>query len=201
MYLRTWLKDLTMPDITTTDVNKIDAEATAGLSGVVNSLAYRVHEIEKHFHNHEDWFGLAAVPAGETHRADDIAGGTLAPFQLDAGNDAWGAWVQVLGSEDTPNRAGMAKFDFHKVQIVDSETTNVHAFIQFAFGATAAGAITAGDYTTIAYRTPTNQAAETAINFISARAAAGTKVWARCLAVGTNTMTIDFYLGLHEYIG
>lgn len=190
-----------MPDITETDVNKIDAEAVDGLSGIPNSLGYKIHELESHFHNNEDWFGLAAVPSGETHRADDITDGSLAPFQLDAGNNAWGSWVQILGSADTPNRAGMLKFDLHKVQIVDTETTNVHAFIQFAFGETAAAALTAGNYTTIAYRTPTNQAAESAINFISKRSDAGTKVWARCLAVGTNTMTIDFYVGLHEYIG
>ncbi len=38
-------------------VNKIDNQAVDGLSGVSNSMAYKVHEIEKHFHNHERWFG------------------------------------------------------------------------------------------------------------------------------------------------
>ena len=32
----------------------IDTVAVDGLSGVSNSLAYKVHEIEKHFHNSED---------------------------------------------------------------------------------------------------------------------------------------------------
>ena len=45
-------------------VNKIDAVATSGLAGVSNSLAYRVHEIEKHFHNYERWFGKSADQSG-----------------------------------------------------------------------------------------------------------------------------------------
>jgi len=183
------------------DIPKIDSLATAGLAGTSNSLAYRVHEIEKHFHNSEDWFGLAASPSAETHRADDITDGTLAPFQIDAGNDAWGSWLQILGSSDTPNRTNMVKFDLHKLQIVDSETTNVHYFIQIAAGATGADALAAGAYTTIAYLTPTQQSAEAAIHFMMPRVAVGTKVWARGLAVGTDTCTLDFYFGLHEYAG
>ena len=183
------------------DTLKIDNEATNGLLGVNNSLAYRVHEIEKHFHSDEDWFGLAAIPAAETHRADDITIATLAPFQIDAGNDDWGTWLQILGSSDTPNRTSMVKFDLHNIQVVDSETTNVHSFIQIGWGATGAAALTAMDYTTIPYLSPTNQAAETAIPVMMSRITAGTKVWARCLAVGANTMTLDFYFGIHEYVG
>ena len=33
------------------------------------------------------------------------------------------------------------------------------------------------------------------------RAPAGSLLWARCIAVGQNTGTLDFYLGLHEYVG
>ena len=87
--------------------HKIDDLATAGLLGVVNSLAYRVHEIERHLHSGARWFETAAVPDGEVHVADSIGSGAGA-FQIDAGNDTWGAWVQVLGSEDTPTVAGKA---------------------------------------------------------------------------------------------
>ncbi len=179
---------------------KIDNKATDGLAGVRNSLAYRVHDIEKHLHNHEDWFCLAAVSDGEVHVADDIAGATAgAPFQIDAGNDTWGSWVQILGSSDTPNRAGMAEFDLHNIQVVDSESTNVHSFIQISCGATGGVGLSAGDYTIVPYLTPTNQAAESAIPIIQPKESAGCKTWARCWAVGENTMTISFYFGLHEY--
>jgi hypothetical protein len=157
-------------------------------------------EIENHFHNVEDWFGAAATPDGEDHVADDITDGTLSAFQIDAGNDDWGAWVQILGAEDTPNRAGNTKFDLHRIQVVASETVNVAAFIQLASGATGDAGVTAGKYTTIPYLTPTNQAAESFIDVRTRRCDAGEKVWARCLAVGENTMTLDFYIGLHEYV-
>ncbi len=184
------------------NISKIDSLAVDGLLGVEDSLAYKVHEIEKHLHNDEDWFGAALIPVGETHIADDVTVGSRAPFQVDAGNDDWGAWVQILGSDDTPNRNGMAKFDLHKIQVVDSETTNVHAFIQIACGASGAAGLSAGTYTTIPYLTPTNQAAEGAIGFKAVRCDVGTKVWARCMGIGeAGGLELDFYFGLHEYIG
>jgi len=33
------------------------------------------------------------------------------------------------------------------------------------------------------------------------RAPAGSKLWARCMCPGQNTGTLDFYLGIHEYVG
>jgi len=163
------------------------------------TILEEVTEIKKHHHNVEDWFGLAAVPAGETHRADDLTDGQVNPFQVDAGNVIWGAWVQILGSSDTPNRTGKTKFDLHRVQFVDSGATNIHSFLQVGWGATGAAALTADQYSTVAYLTPTNQAAESPSEIIMPRIDSGTKVWARCLAVGENTMTLDFYFGFHEY--
>ena len=182
-----------------------DSKVTVGLLGVNNSLAYRVHEIEKHHHSNEDWFGLADAPDAEVHRADDITDHVLAnpidPFVIDAGNEVWGSWVQIVGSSDTPNRAGMAKFDMHHIQVVASEAADVNAFIQITWGADGATGLAAGDYTTIPYLTPTNQSAETSMNVMMTRIDAGTKVWARCLGMGENTMTLSFFFGIHEYAG
>ena len=44
---------------------KIDSLATNGLNGVNNSLAYRVHEIENHFHSVERWVGISADQSGD----------------------------------------------------------------------------------------------------------------------------------------
>ena len=61
---------------------QMDHAATLGLLGTVDSLAYRVHEIERHLHSSGSWFGIAGTPSA-THKADRI--GTCAgPFQLDA---------------------------------------------------------------------------------------------------------------------
>jgi hypothetical protein len=183
-----------------TSTAKIDSLATLGLAGTSNSLAYRVHEIEKHFHNSEDWFGVAGTPSA-THKADDITDGTLAAFQIDAGNDTWGTWLQILGTADTPNRTSMVKFDLHKIQIVDTEDAEKHYFIQIGAGASGAAALSAGTYTTLAYNSAASKESEAAINFMMPRVTAGTDVWARCFCVGTDTNTVDFYFGLHEYAG
>lgn len=183
------------------NLKKLDELAVDGLLGTADSLAYKVNEVEKHFHNHEDWFGAAGTPSGETHVADDITDGTLAAFQIDAGNDDWGAWVQILGSSDTPNRTSMAYFDIDRIQIVDSEAAAQECFIQFGFGATGAAALAAGTYTTLPYLTATNQSAEGSTDMKQARCVAGEKAWARTMAIGANTHTLDFYFGIHEYVG
>ena len=67
-------------------LRKIDNLAVLGLTGVVNSLAYRVHEIERHLHSSASWFELAAEASGETHVANRIGSGA-GPFRIDAGND------------------------------------------------------------------------------------------------------------------
>ena len=186
-----------------TGVNKIDGEAVLGLLGTNNSLAYKVHEIEKHFHNSEDWFGQHASPSGEVTIANDVTTGPLSAFQIDAGNNTWGAWVQILGSSDTPTavRTTMAKFDLHKIGVVDSETAGVHCFIQIAYGASGADAFTAGAYSTISYTTAAAKATQSAVMFMLPRITAGTKIWARIIALGEDTMTLDFYFGLHGYVG
>jgi len=74
-------------------------------------------------------------------------------------------------------------------------------FIQFAFGVSAAAALTAGTYTEFVYE-PINNASENApMDVMSRRVAAGTNAWARCMCPGKNTSEIDFYFGLHEYEG
>lgn len=183
------------------ETDKIDKKSVDGLLGVNNSLAYKVHEIEKHFHNWERWFGVALSPSGETNVADTLIQGAVTAFVIDAGNDDWGAWVQILGSTDTPTNVGgtYTKYDLHSIDIVANERAQPY-FVQFAFGATAADAITAGTYTAKVISAP---AANTDIDFsiMMNRVASGTKAWARCKCPGQNTATLGFYFGIHEYVG
>ena len=182
------------------ETDKIDGAATDGLSGVSNSLAYRANEIERHLHGWERWFGLAGAPDAELHRADRI-GTTTTPFQADGGNLVWGTWLQILGSDDTPADAGMAKFDLHRIQMVAVERINATYFVQIALGASGAAALASDDYTEFSFHPQSNQAQEVPVEMIMRRKDAGTKAWLRCLAVGQNTGTMDFFLGLHEYSG
>ena len=182
-----------------TDLQKIDSAATDGLAGVNNSLAYRVHEIERHFHSYERWLELAAVPAGTTHRAD-AAGTGAGPYILDAGADDWGLWVQILGSTDTPAIADMVKFDPHKILVESTERNEVYV-LQIGFGASGAAALTAGTYTETLFIPVGNQADSGPVEVMSRRHNAGTLMWARCICPGQATALFSFFIGIHEYPG
>jgi len=190
------LLNQTHPD---TDVSKIDGAATSGLTGVADSLAYRVHEIERHLHNYERALELAAVPNGEAHVADR-AGTGGGPFVIDAGDDTWGAWVQILGSADTPTIPGKVRFDPQRIQISGAER-NATYIIQIGAGASAAAALTAGTFTEFVYTPEAVQTKPDWLNIGFRAQAAGTKLWARCICPGQNTAYLNFYLGLHEYEG
>jgi len=174
--------------------DRIDNASTLGLSGVSNSLAYRVGEIERHLHSHERWYGVAGTPSA-THKADQVAK-DIASFQIDAGNDAYGAWVQLLGSADTAY-----KYDLYEISVTAVERASTVHFVQIAFGATGDAAVTAGDYTEFIYRSGAAITREAPVTFQTRRHAAGTLAWARCLAYDSDTGTLNFYFGMHYYEG
>jgi len=140
----------------------------------------------------------ATSVSGTAHVADRIGVGA-GPFRMDAANDDWGAWVQVLGSTDTPISTGFAYFDPHQIIIHDVERANTY-FVQMARGETGDAALLAGSYTEFLYDAATTK--DTAIIPVqTGRAPAGSKVWARCMISGVDTGWMDFYIGLHEYEG
>ena len=188
------------------ETDKIDQATADGLTGTSNSLAYRVHEIERHLHSGGSWFEVAGTPNAEIHVADRI--GTVGggdPFIIDGGdssvNATWGAWVQILGSSDTPARSGQAKYDPHEIVITYTEKATTY-FIQFARGTSGAAGLAAGTYTELVYESDAVGARAAGITSVqTGRATAGDKLWARTLCVGENTGTIRFYIGIHEYEG
>lgn len=181
--------------------SKVDDVQVNGLMGVVGSLAYKVHELLRHAHSWERWFGLAVVPVGETHIADRISD-TNAPFQIDAGNDMWGSWVQILGSTDLPVMVGRVRYDTHKLVFTDVEKNGKTHKLQIAFGETGAAAIAAGSYTELVFFTSLGFPGDALPARIQSRPqGVDTKIWARVWVVGENTGTIDFFYGLHEYEG
>ena len=178
--------------------HKIDDLEVAGLTGVADSLAYKVHQIERHLHSGARWFETASVPDGEVHVADSIGSGAGA-FQADAGNDTWGDWIQVLGSSDTPTVAGKAYFDPHQMIVEDTERANTY-FLQFARGDSGAAGLAAGNYTELIYAASVQKEAGI-IDVQTGRAPAGSKIWFRVMCPGQDTGTFDFYFGVHEYEG
>lgn len=183
------------------DTIKIDELATLGLLGIHNSVAYRIAELERHFHGREKWFGLASSPSAETHRADRM-NGTKAPFRLTAGNNTFGNWIQVLGSSDTPVKSGMAYFDFHRVLVTNTDSTAVF-IVQAIAGESAdfAAKLAAEEFTEFAFKSVSNADDSGITEFMTSRVAAGTKIWMRCANIGNNGKIMDLYFGLHEYEG
>ena len=153
--------------------------------------------IDVHAHHWEIRCGLAASPSGETHRADEVGAGIQA-FVPDAGNATWGSWVQVLGSSDTPFRAGKTYFDLHQIAITAAERTAIY-FIQIGCGTSGAQALTDKTYSSLIFNPGSVAGRSIAIPFGMPRCSSGTKVWIRTLCLGQNTATLNVYIGLHEY--
>ena len=185
-------------------IAKLDDLATRGLLGTPNSLAYRVHEIDRHFHSYERWLGKAVTPSA-THFANRIgkteSGGSEVALQIDAGDDDWGTWTQIMGSSDTPVVAGNVYFDLHRILVYATEHTTQLYFLQFAAGVDGATAITNNTFCSIPYRSTAVNQDKGSIFIQMRRVAAGTNIWARSFAPGKSTSTIDFWIGLHEYEG
>lgn len=152
--------------------------------------------VDDHFHNYENVFGLAAAPTA-THFGDLES---LNPYVITSGNNAFGAAVGLLGTIDTPVRAGKALFDPRKVYVID--VSNANPFIlRIIWGTpsqTPAQAITAKQYsdTVCQQLTPAgnNKPQESPI----VRVPTGYQLWAECKN-GTNLATVRFLLGMHEY--
>ena len=181
------------------EIDKIDFLRTNGLLGVNNSLAYRTHEIERHFHSNERWFGAAVVPAGTTHVADRIGVGVVA-FTIDAGNNNWGNWLQVLGSTDTPADPGNVEMDAHRLLVTNAER-NATYFVQFAAGVTGVAGLAALTFTEITFQPLSNQIDSAPLNMQSRRALCGTNIWARCMCPLQDTAQLSFFVAIHEYEG
>ena len=173
---------------------------TAELAAVTERSAILAQTviIERHLHYYARWFGVAVTPNLEIHVADR-AGDAVSAFQIDAGNNDWGSWVQILGSSDTPVVLAMPFFDLHKLQFPTVERDETY-IMQIAFGATGADGLSAGDFTEEVYTPGGNKVRADNVLISCERIAAGTKAWARCKCPGQDTATMDFYIGLHEYL-
>lgn len=170
------------------------------MSGISVSATDKVHVIEHHLHPHVRWMAKAVTPVGETHAADRFAPGAATPFQIDAGNNAWGSWVLILGSNDTPVNPRAKFFDPNLLFVTASEQ-NTPYLIQIAHGNSPAEALAVDEFTELVYAAISPLGADrAAVQFLTDRHRKGTKLWARAFCPTQNTGTLDFHLGLHEYI-
>jgi hypothetical protein len=188
--------------VDTAEIAKIDNAAVDGLLGVADSLAYKVHEIEKHFHNRERWFGKLAVQT-----ATDWAENNLSPFRAISGNNDYGTEANdealIFGTADTPAIVGGVKYDAHRLFIIDASSTTIWK-LQLIYGSgTMAAAIAAGQFSTVMVKVDAAAAATPAlpVDIITPRLTCGVdKMWMRAWNA-TDNATIDFFAGIHEYNG
>lgn len=186
--------------------------STASLLALARKAAKEAWETEHHFHNGDLGFGVAAAPSGETHIADRVsiggAGAETGPFVVDAGNDDWGTWTQVLGSSDTPPAeiSTATHFDMNEMTIVATEHDSQRYLWQMVVQEDAPAdhpldgdALTEGEFYIYAAAIQGDPVLPTRI-FRSYRKPVGTKIWMRLRAPGQNTSTVSFYLYGHFYI-
>jgi len=196
-----------MVDLIHSAINKIDNQATLGLLGGNNSLAYRVHEIERHFHSREEWIGKSADQSGTDWSIDISAAGMPTVFQSISGNGVFGAdeddEAKVIGTGDTSNLAAEVKFDFHKLFIQAMSSTTFYV-VRVVYGeGTMADAVTAKQYSEIMIKKDAAVGGTNAkpLDINMPRLTWGIhKVWIQCKNA-TNDATIDLFVGLHSYEG
>lgn len=193
---------ITQTDLIKAETDKIDGAATDGLAGVSNSLAYRMQELENHFHNQECWRGIKAVQTA-TEWADDV----LTPFRCISGNNDYGSDADdealVLGTADTPFRIGLVKFDVHRIFIDDVSVASLYKMRLIWGTGTMADAITAGQFSCLHLKFDGIGATSASfpVDVKMPRLDSGVdKLWAQCWNV-TDNATLDFLVGIHEYIG
>ena len=186
-----------------TNSPKIDAKAVDGATGVYNSLAYRVDEIEHHVHSRERWLGISGDQSGNNWAADN-----LNPFVAISGANDYGGdaddEAKVLGTDDTPIIAGSLKYDLHRLLVLDVDHDTVYK-LRIVYGTGTMGdAITAGQYSEVVVlfdSTNPTVSAGSPVDLQMARLDVGTdKVWIQAWNASNNS-NIDFLVGIHEYDG
>ena len=183
---------------------KIDNLPVRGLSGATNSLAYKVHEIEKHFHNKSRWFGISADQSGVNPWATSVStAGMPTVFLATSGNATYGAdasdEAQVWGLYDTMGTD--TKLDIHEIFVTAASQTSIF-YLRVVYGSgTMAAAITAGQYSE--FPVIANAAVGGSISIIipilMPRITIGTdKIWVQAKNT-TDNATISFLIGGHSY--
>lgn len=164
----------------------------------IDTLVTNTNQNNETLFSCDRWFETAAVPVGATHVADSIGSGG-GSFQIDAGDDQWGDWVLVLGSEDTPYISGKTYFKVFRLMLTTAER-NADYFIQLAGGEDPDAAVASGIYyAEVPVKPLSNQIDSGPIEVNTKRCGVGTKVWVRCKCPGQNTGTLNFYIGITEY--
>jgi len=171
------------------ETDKIDSAAVDGLAGTSNSLAYKVEEIEKHFHNaNQCWGSDGGTSCTRLSRIE---------FQIAAGNaGAMGTEVQLHDGTDIEGGSAVKKFDVNTFFVTAAGHVGEVYLVEIWVGTGAFGAATKA--TEFYYFDGANQSAAVPRMVPDSRSTCNNKIWAR-VAADTNGSTLDFLLELHTY--
>ena len=162
----------------------------------IDGIDAEVTEIEKHFHNRERWFGKLAVQTATDW--GEQAG--LTPYRAISGLGVFGAdandEAQVLGADDSPAIVGMTKYDAHRIEVQAASNANPFVLRLIYGDGTMADAEAAGDYTDVMVMEARKGSP---VDVLMPRRDVCCKLWARAKNAADNA-TIDFFIGLHEYL-
>jgi hypothetical protein len=106
------------------EARKIDNVAVSGLSGTADSLAYKVHEIEKHFHNSEQIFG---------NSANDMTADIPVKFTVVGGDNAWGTELMLTDGTVIESGSSTKKFDLNTLYVFSVSAANKISIVEFLY--------------------------------------------------------------------
>ena len=170
--------------------------ALEALSNQYLPLAAEAGIVDDHFHNYEIVFGLAAAPNLPTH-AMDVDSTTV--FPLIGGSPGFGTPVQIIGTSDTPVRAGDTYIDLRKVTVTALSSAAGPYVLRIIWGIptqTSAQAITAGQYTSTYLQNFLGNLATQ--EFFNVRVPTGCITWAQ-IKGPVNAATTSILFAMHEY--
>ena len=173
------------------EVDKIDLKVTNGLAGVYDSLAYRVHEIEKHVHNREYWY---AKDGGDNYFSPT----SLTSWQVQAGTSgAFGTPLQISNGDEIESGDVDKYYDPHRIFVTAVSATGKLYRVQFLYGTGVVGDATV--LTEVPVFVPATVKSGP-IEVIADRIACNNKLWVK-IPCETDSATLDFIIGIHVYEG
>ena len=104
------------------EVEKIDNAASDGLAGTVNSIGYKVAEIETHLHSAQQIYGLTA---------NTMARKALTPIIITGGSDAWGTELELHNGTVIESGSATKYFDSNKIFVTAVGTPNRVTMLEF----------------------------------------------------------------------
>jgi len=128
----------TVVDLIQTETDKLDGAATDGLSGVHDSLAFRVEEIEKHLHNSEQVFGNSS----NAMLADEPV-----KFTVIGGDNAWGIELMLTDGTVIEGGSSVKKFDLNHLYVVSASAANKISVVNVLTSAINIGVACTFDFT------------------------------------------------------